>query len=1035
MRVVIPASALVLAASIAVVASEDAVPLVSAEKTAPADSTSPQRRLRSNGCYGSGFGDYYDCQGDGYSTGGTYDRYEKDYFDASTTAFVDQLHQDAESFVVQVRDWLRSITYDWGVGVDTTFSLSTHGPVDLQQPCGGVPLRAALPVIQRFIQNPVDARLDIDTIRPVFWRPSSECFHRYGAVDVDGGAHATIELKCGRRVLLNASIAMGGTASKSFWRRSEASGVAVSVALWDGAVRVVRAAGMLNGTVTEVSAPVSSRYAVYQWMNDVRACKTSEQLVLRGVAGGGWSQRHSNLPSFGGSFKPSIVGYADAFELAYPAPNLTSVFNATNLTALPWAPSLPNGTTDHWLPSLPNATALNGTIVWWLPVQVNGSDAPAWLPVFSNASGQFPSTVNATVLPWHPVWLLSNALWGHDEAGLSVASLSSPSPSPSQSDATLVQTTPSFAAPQPAPKTAKKSKPIASSAKQPLAPLAFVLVSALHKLIDHDAVQRQRCHRQGRENAALRAFCEQAMRDTSIMDMKLLVEMLDLFQVSGISQAQLTAVTTRLLETRNHSALIKLAQSFRRMAAWDVVAIMRAMIASKDWGSAEIVARTLEDDDEMKRKMSLTVAALALDLDADLRTDAFYSACETKFPDIETLYNRDALMKLIEKQRWTLALSFTLYNRDALMKLIEKQRWTLALSFVGSDSALQSTLLYHMVAAGEHDHATFLARERLGIVDFDVLNMASTLEKPSHIHASLETLPLHGYLELPLQCDSDVVFCTSEQELQEVIAHLEIGSETTPQVIGLDVEWRPTSTKIATTTGVTSTAAVTSILQVASESRVFLIDLLELHTSKFLFDRVLAPLFQSPALLKVGFGFDSDLKAEQSSGSDNTLHLIPMEELEVLLTPPTDGTSSPRGAKHIAVNSICFFADAEQRIVLTRDKKLADRRDAGACFVVSTDDPFQQFAEIRAHFEIPIDRDEMMTRCARCNAKQLELVDRAFVERQTEDVVHPHVLETTSEFWHCVACHKIFWEGPKFNSAIEFVQALGISTDADTSRQ
>jgi uncharacterized protein with PIN domain len=32
----------------------------------------------------------------------------------------------------------------------------------------------------------------------------------------------------------------------------------------------------------------------------------------------------------------------------------------------------------------------------------------------------------------------------------------------------------------------------------------------------------------------------------------------------------------------------------------------------------------------------------------------------------------------------------------------------------------------------------------------------------------------------------------------------------------------------------------------------------------------------------------------------------------------------------------------EQRIILTRDKKLADRRDAGACFVVSSDGPQQQ---------------------------------------------------------------------------------------------
>jgi hypothetical protein len=48
-------------------------------------------------------------------------------------------------------------------------------------------------------------------------------------------------------------------------------------------------------------------------------------------------------------------------------------------------------------------------------------------------------------------------------------------------------------------------------------------------------------------------------------------------------------------------------------------------------------------------------------------------------------------------------------------------------------------------------------------------------------------------------------------------------------VVGLDVEWRPTSTRIASHTGVLTTTSVASILQIASAAKVFLIDLLALH--------------------------------------------------------------------------------------------------------------------------------------------------------------------------------------------------------------
>lgn len=118
------------------------------------------------------------------------------------------------------------------------------------------------------------------------------------------------------------------------------------------------------------------------------------------------------------------------------------------------------------------------------------------------------------------------------------------------------------------------------------------------------------------------------------------------------------------------------------------------------------------------------------------------------------------------------------------------------------------------------------------------------------------------------------------------------------------------------------------------------------------------------------------------------------------------------------------LAAREQRVVLTRDKKLADRRDAGACFVVSSDDPFQQFQEIKTHFALQLRKDEMMSRCAVCNAKSFKRVDAAYARAQTAFEVPARVLEIVDEFWVCTLCDKIFWEGPKFSSAYDNVMRM-----------
>lgn len=131
-----------------------------------------------------------------------------------------------------------------------------------------------------------------------------------------------------------------------------------------------------------------------------------------------------------------------------------------------------------------------------------------------------------------------------------------------------------------------------------------------------------------------------------------------------------------------------------------------------------------------------------------------------------------------------------------------------------------------------------------------------------------------------------------------------------------------------------------------------------------------------------------------------------------------------RNANEDPKATILSLAAREQRILLTRDKKLADRRDAGACFVVSSDDPFQQFQEIKAHFALKIKKDELMSRCALCNAKSFMLADAEYARTQTAFDVPARVLEVVTEFWVCTACNKIFWEGPKFSSAYDNVMRM-----------
>lgn len=132
--------------------------------------------------------------------------------------------------------------------------------------------------------------------------------------------------------------------------------------------------------------------------------------------------------------------------------------------------------------------------------------------------------------------------------------------------------------------------------------------------------------------------------------------------------------------------------------------------------------------------------------------------------------------------------------------------------------------------------------------------------------------------------------------------------------------------------------------------------------------------------------------------------------VDVVTWNPVDSDAKSHDPKR----DMLAMAARESRIVLTRDTTLPSRRDAGACFVLSNDECFKQFREVKAQFGLHWRREDRASRCARCNSTRFSVVEAEFVRTQSKEKIQAKVLNNVSKYWSCDDCGKIYWEGPKY---------------------
>jgi len=110
------------------------------------------------------------------------------------------------------------------------------------------------------------------------------------------------------------------------------------------------------------------------------------------------------------------------------------------------------------------------------------------------------------------------------------------------------------------------------------------------------------------------------------------------------------------------------------------------------------------------------------------------------------------------------------------------------------------------------------------------------------------------------------------------------------------------------------------------------------------------------------------------------------------------------------------IAEKENRIILTRDKELAER---GQGYFVPSTSLEDQLAAVGRRYGLSFRPDRI--RCSVCNG-ELDGIEAA----EVRELVPKKSLDNSTEFWRCGDCGKIYWNGTHWDKILERFQKLDL---------
>ncbi|WP_413944155.1 Mut7-C RNAse domain-containing protein [Bdellovibrio sp. HCB-162] len=122
--------------------------------------------------------------------------------------------------------------------------------------------------------------------------------------------------------------------------------------------------------------------------------------------------------------------------------------------------------------------------------------------------------------------------------------------------------------------------------------------------------------------------------------------------------------------------------------------------------------------------------------------------------------------------------------------------------------------------------------------------------------------------------------------------------------------------------------------------------------------------------------------------------------------------------KSLSDDELLTISEKENRILLTKDRRLFHRIPEGRGYLVQSEPPEEQLLEVLKHFSIG-ESDEALARCFECNTL-IEEVPKESVR----DRVDAKTFAIYDVFYECPTCHRIYWEGSHFEKLLKKVERI-----------
>ncbi len=115
------------------------------------------------------------------------------------------------------------------------------------------------------------------------------------------------------------------------------------------------------------------------------------------------------------------------------------------------------------------------------------------------------------------------------------------------------------------------------------------------------------------------------------------------------------------------------------------------------------------------------------------------------------------------------------------------------------------------------------------------------------------------------------------------------------------------------------------------------------------------------------------------------------------------------------------LAVAEGRTILTRDRRLTERRLARNHILIQSDDVAEQVRQVLETLGVSLDPGRLLGRCLRCNQPHVDIDPE-----EARAKVPPWVARTQQEVRRCPECGRIYWPGTHASRMRERLEEMGL---------